>query len=53
MAGNALQILKISRYCERFAFWNGMDQVAQKWGGGGGKPAPPPSSSPCAAPANE
>ena len=34
--------LKMSRFCERFIFWNGyvpkikgMDQVAQKWGGGG------------------
>ena len=41
MAGNATEILKMSRFCERLVFLNdtfvkkikGMDQVAQKCGG--------------------
>ena len=52
MAGNALEMLKMTRFCERFVFWNGyvrnenqsMDKVTPNWG------APVPSAPPPAQP---
>ena len=52
MAGNALEILKMSSFCERFVFWNGYVRKENQRHGpscpkvGGSSPAAPPPERP-------
>ena len=47
MAGSALEILKMSHFCEPFIFWNGYihkeNERYEKGGGGGGGQVPSPA----------